>query len=91
MAIGQRPLVSFTIANNLLAPNTRAINLRISPKTIITTTWNNFENFENESFGMKRPKRYSYTILESPPEDKWGVMAKVWANKVVSRKKKCSC
>ncbi len=91
MAIGQRPLVSFTIANNLLAPSTKAIDLGISPRTIVTIAWNNFKNFEDGSFGMKRPKRYSYTILDNPPEDKWGVIAKAWANKVVSRKKMCSC
>jgi hypothetical protein len=30
MPIGQRPPMSSTIANNLLTPNTKATNLRIS-------------------------------------------------------------
>jgi len=54
--------MSFTIANNLLAPITKAINLGISPQTIIIATWNSFENPEDGSFGMKHPKKCSYTI-----------------------------
>jgi hypothetical protein len=87
MAIGQRPLVSFAIANNVLTPNIRATDLGISPRAIVTITWNNSENLEDESFGMKHLKRCSYTIPKSPPKNKWGVMTKVWAYKVLSRTK----
>jgi hypothetical protein len=90
MAIGQRPLVSFAIANNLLTPSNRAIDLGISPQTTTTTIWNNSENLKDGSFGMKHHKRCSYTILKSPPKDKWGIMAKAWANKNLSRIKMCS-
>jgi hypothetical protein len=67
--------MSFTIANNLLAPNTKATDLKISPRTI-TTIQNNSENLEDGSFDMKHFERYSYTIPKSPPKDKWGVMIK---------------
>jgi hypothetical protein len=32
MAIGGKPLESFAMLNNLLAPNTKATDLRISPQ-----------------------------------------------------------
>jgi hypothetical protein len=82
--------VSFAIANNLLAPNTKAIDLRISQQTIVATIYNKSENLENGSFGMKNPNKCSYTILESPPKDKWGGVAKAWANKVLCKTKMCS-
>jgi hypothetical protein len=63
--------VSFAIANNLLTPNIRAIDLRISPQAIVVvTTWNNFKNLKDGSFNMKHLERYSYTIPKNPPEDK---------------------
>jgi hypothetical protein len=43
--------------HNLKTPNTRAIDLRISPWATTITTWNNFENHEGGSFGMKHPKK----------------------------------
>ncbi len=39
--------MSFAIANNLLAPNIRAIDLRISPRAIAPVGYNSFENFED--------------------------------------------
>jgi hypothetical protein len=51
--------MSFAIANNLLAHNTRAMDLGISPQTTIAITWNNFENPEDGSFGMKHLKKCS--------------------------------
>ncbi len=45
--------MSFAIANNLLTPNIKATNLRISPQVIITIIWNNFENFKDASSNMK--------------------------------------
>jgi hypothetical protein len=89
MAIRRRPLVSFAIANNLLAPNIRATNLGTSALTIATPIWNNSKNPEDWSFGMKHRKRCSYTILESPFEDKWGIMVRAWANKILYRTKMC--
>jgi hypothetical protein len=89
MAIGRRPFMSFAIANNLLAPSTKATNLRIPPRVIATTTWNNSESTKDGSSGMKQHKRCSYTILESPPENKWGAMGKAWVNKVLFRTKMC--
>ncbi len=53
MPIEQRPLMSFTITNNLLALSIKATDLRISPHATITTTWNNAENLEDGSYGMK--------------------------------------
>ncbi len=44
MTIRQIPLMSFTIANNLLPPNTRATNLGISPHATATIAWNNSKN-----------------------------------------------
>jgi hypothetical protein len=38
MAIGQRLPMSFAIVNNLLAPITRAINLRLSPQATVVAT-----------------------------------------------------
>jgi hypothetical protein len=62
----------------MLAPITKATNLRISP--LATTTpppiWNNSENPKDGSFSMKHCERCSYTILESPFENKWGAMVK---------------
>jgi hypothetical protein len=55
-AIGQRPSVPFTIANNMLTPNTKATNLGISPWTTIGTMYNNLENFKDGSYGMKHLK-----------------------------------
>jgi hypothetical protein len=89
MIIGRKPPVPFAIANNLLVPSFRAINLRISPQTT-TTTWNNSENPKDGSFGMKHFERCSYTILESPPENKWGVEAKACANQILFKIKMCS-
>jgi hypothetical protein len=66
--------VSFTIANNLLAPIIKATYLGISPRVIAIATYNNFKNLEYGSFGMKHPKRCSYTILDIPLENKWGTM-----------------
>jgi hypothetical protein len=37
---------------------------------------------------MNNFKRCSYTISESPLEDKWGVLAKAWENKIVSNTKR---
>jgi hypothetical protein len=68
--------MSFAIANNLLASNTKATDLRISPQVTTATVWNNFENLEDGSSGMKHPERCSYTIPKNPPKDKWGTMAK---------------
>jgi hypothetical protein len=82
--------VSFAIANNLLAPNIRAIDLKISPQTTITTTWNNFENLEDGSSSMKHFEKCSNTIPGNPPEDKWRVVAKAWINITLSRTKMCS-
>jgi hypothetical protein len=45
--------MSFAIANDLLAPSTRAIKLRISPWATIVVVWNNFKNAKDESSGMK--------------------------------------
>jgi hypothetical protein len=82
--------MSFAIANNLLALSIKAINLRIPPQAIVTTTYNNFKSIEDGSFGMKQHERCSYTIFESPPENKWGVVGKAWVNKVLSKTKVCS-
>jgi hypothetical protein len=38
---------------------------------------------------MKYPKKCSYTILESPCKNKWGVMAKVWENIILPRIEMC--
>jgi hypothetical protein len=73
--------MSFAIANNLLAPNTKATNLGIYPRATTTIAKNNSKNLEDGSFGMKHPKRYSYTMPYIPPEDKWGTMVKVLAMK----------
>jgi len=53
------------------------------------STWNNFENPEDGSSGMKHFKKCSYTIPKSPPKDKWGAMAKDWANIILSMTKVC--
>ncbi len=89
--IGQKPLMSFAIANNLLTPNTKAINLRISPWETIATTYNNSKNLEDGSFGMKHLNKCSYTIPDFPSKNKWGVVVKVWVNKALSITKVCSC
>jgi len=60
----------FVIANNLLAPNTKATNLGISPLATSSITLNNFKNFKDGSCSLKHLEKYSYTILESPPQDK---------------------
>jgi hypothetical protein len=73
--------MSFVIANNMSTPSTRAINLRISPQATTIIAWNNYENPEDGSSNMKHPKRCSYIIPKSPPEDKWGIVVKAWANK----------
>jgi len=44
MAIRARLVESFTIANNLLTPNIKTTDLKISPWATIEVTWNNFEN-----------------------------------------------
>jgi hypothetical protein len=46
--------MSFAIANNLLAPNIMATNLKISPQVRIIIVWNNFENFKDVSSNMKQ-------------------------------------
>jgi hypothetical protein len=51
----------------------------------VTTTWNNSKDPDDGSFSMKHPKKCSYTILKNPFKDKWGIMAKAWANKVLSK------
>ncbi len=60
MAIRRKSPLSFAfaiaIANNLLAPNTKAIDLRICPQIITTIVWNNFENLEDGSFGRNNLK-----------------------------------
>jgi hypothetical protein len=78
--------VSFAIANNLLTPNNRATDLKITPQAI-QATWNNFKNPKDGSFSMKHLKRYSCTILESPLEDKWVVVVEAWANKIYPKQK----
>lgn len=57
MVIGRRPPMSLAIASNLLTPNIRAIDLRIS--ATIATTKNNSKNLEDGSFSMKHPERCS--------------------------------
>jgi hypothetical protein len=37
---------------------------------------------------MKHLERCSYTILESPLENKWGTTVKAWVNKVLFMKKR---
>jgi hypothetical protein len=54
MAICQRPPMSFTIANNLLAPNTKAVDIGISPRTT-TIAWNTSKNVEDGLFSMNHP------------------------------------
>jgi hypothetical protein len=34
---------------------------------------------------MKHPDICSYTIPNIPLEDKWGVLVKTWANKILSK------
>jgi hypothetical protein len=51
--------MSFTITKKLLAPNTRATNLRISPWATKIIAYDNSENPEDGSFNMKHPKRCS--------------------------------
>jgi hypothetical protein len=82
--------MSFAITNNLLVLNIKATKLGISPRAIVTIAWNNFQNPKDGSFGMKHLKIYSYTIPKNPPENKWGVVVKAWANKIPSRTKICS-
>jgi len=64
--------MSFAIANNLLAHNTKATDLGISPQTIMAVAWNNSENLKDGSSSMKHLEICSYTILEKPPKNKWG-------------------
>ncbi len=90
MAIGQRPSMSFAIPNNMLTPSTKATNQGISPRTTTTVAQNKYENPKNGSFSMKHLEKCSYTIPKNPHKDKWGVMAKVWANKLLSKTKICS-
>jgi hypothetical protein len=68
--------MSFAIANNQLAPNIKATDLRISPQATTIIAWNNFKNPEDGSFGMKHLERCSYTIPKNSPKDKWGVVVK---------------
>jgi hypothetical protein len=89
MIIGRKPLVFFAIANNLLAPSTRATDLGISPQATIAASWNNFKNPKDGSSSMKHFERCSYTILESPPENKWEIAVKAWTNKILSKTKVC--
>jgi hypothetical protein len=65
--IGQKPQVSFAIANNLLIPSIKAIALKIFPQTTTATTWNNFENPKDGSSGMKHLERCSYILSKSSP------------------------
>ncbi len=52
--------MSFAIAKNLLTPNTRAIDLKISPWAIVVVVaWNNFKNPEDGSSSMKHFERCS--------------------------------
>jgi hypothetical protein len=81
--------MSFPITNNLLTPSTKATDLGISPQTTIKTTWNNFEILEDGFSGMKHLERGSYTILESPPKNKWGAMVKAQVNIILSKTKVC--
>ncbi len=67
----------FAIANNLLTPSSKAIDLGISPQAIVVAGCNNSENPKDGSSGMKHHERCSYTVLKSPPKNKWGVVAKV--------------
>jgi hypothetical protein len=39
--------MSIIVANNLLTPNTKAIDLGISPRAITIVMWNNSENLED--------------------------------------------
>jgi len=89
MTIGQIPPMSFTIANNMLNLSIKATDLGISPQETTVITWNNSKNLEDGSFGVKHLERCSYTIPENPPKDKWGRVAKAWANKILSKTKKC--
>jgi hypothetical protein len=59
MAIGRKPLESFAMLNNLVASNTKATELKISPWATMPTTWNIFENLEDGLFGMKHPEKCS--------------------------------
>jgi hypothetical protein len=62
--------MAFAIANNMLAPNTMVVDLKTSPPKTTTVVWNNFENPEDGSSGMKHFERCSYTIPKTPPKDK---------------------
>jgi len=77
------------IANNLLAPYTKATNARISPWATTKLIWNNSKNLEDGSSGTKHLERYSYTIPKNPPQDQWGAVAKAWANKILTMTKMC--
>jgi hypothetical protein len=79
--------MSFVIANDLLAPSTRAIELRISPWATIVVGWNNSENAKDKFFGMKHQMFIDHP--SSPLENKWGAMVKAYTNKVLSKKKMC--
>ncbi len=72
----------------MLDPNTRAIDLVISPQTTTITTWNNSKNPKDGSSGMKHLERCSYTIPKNPHENKWGVVAKAWAKTSYARQKR---
>jgi hypothetical protein len=50
--------MSFAITNNMLTPNTKATDLKMSPRATIVT-WNNSKNLKDGSFGMKHFKNYS--------------------------------
>jgi hypothetical protein len=49
----------FAIANDLLAPSIRATKVGISSRAIAIVVWNNFENVEDESSGMKHHDKCS--------------------------------
>jgi len=51
------------------------------------STWNNSESFEDGFSSMKHFKRCSNIIPKSPFENKWGIMAKAWANRILFRTK----
>jgi hypothetical protein len=60
--------MSFAIANNLLTPNVRATDLGISPwATVITTSYNNFENLKdgplvwNIPRGVHKPSQIAHS------------------------------
>jgi hypothetical protein len=64
--------VSFAIANNLLAPSTKATDLGTSLQAIVVGAWNNFENLEDGSFGMKHHDKMLIYHPRKPTQRKMG-------------------